>query len=191
MVSRCGRGGPPSSEIVAVRVPHVRGRRRPCHATCTDRNKASPFATVTTTTVLDFEAPVLVVLGGAFAACYWVAAAAVTVLPATGRGPLLPLGVAMAVAWSLAAGYLSSATLRDGDHLGRQTATHALLWVVLFGGTALVVAWLVLATVELAWPAAEPTTFWFGYVLVVTIGLGVVSIAAGSAYRLWTGRRSS
>ncbi len=146
---------------------------------------------MTSLAVFDFEAPVAAVLGAAFATCYWVADAVVAVAPTAGRGPLLPLGVAMAMAWSLVAGYLSSATLRDGDHLGRQTVTHALLWVVLFGGTALVVAWLVLATVELAWPDAEPTTFWFGYVLVSTTGLGVVSIAAGSAYRLWTGRRSS
>lgn len=137
--------------------------------------------------MLDYEAPVPLVLGGAFAVCYWVADAVVAVSPAVGRGPLLPFGVAMAAGWSLLAGYLSSATLRDGADLGRRTARHVLLWVVLFGGTALLVTWAVLAAVELAWPGAEPTTFWFGYLLVATTALGTAAIGAGGAYRLVVG----
>lgn len=137
----------------------------------------------------DVELPIAIVLGAAFALCYWLVDAAVTGVSAVDRDVLLGVGAVMALAWSLLAGSLSVQTLGGDGSLLRRTVGHVVLWTTAFTGTAILVTWTLWFPMTAVLPGAMATTLWFAMVLTATAALGGLAIALGGTYVYVSGGR--
>lgn len=134
--------------------------------------------------MVEYELSLPILVGAAFAGSYWLLNALIAVFPAGDREAMLLIGPGLGVLSAGFVGLASARQLAEGGNLVPRTAIHALTWIGLFAGMAVLVTYTVAAVASLFWGGTLETTLWFGMVLVSTTGLGTLFILAGGGYHL-------